>query len=187
MNTEPSSLQGHFLVASPHLRDPNFVGTVVLMVRHDENGALGVVLNRPAEKSLADLWQSVSETPCLNQGAVHLGGPVPGPLMAIHTREGLADVEICPGIYFAAEKDKLESLMEQPQDRLRVFVGHSGWAGGQLEGELKEGAWLTAPATLDLVFYDDADLWHKVTRQIGKSMLLDIVKPKHVPDDPGMN
>lgn len=182
-----SSLQGHFLVASPHLRDPNFVGTVVLMVRHDEHGALGVVLNRPADKSLRELWESVSETPCQNDQPIHLGGPVPGPLMAIHTREGLADIEVMPGIYFAAEKDKLEDLMGEPQERLRVFVGHSGWAGGQLEGELKEGAWLTMPAKLDYVFCDEADLWHKVTREIGKSMLMDIVKPKHVPDDPGMN
>ncbi len=181
------SLQGHFLVASSHLRDPNFVGTVVLMVRHDEDGALGVVLNRPADKSLPDLWESVSDLPCPNDQRVHLGGPVPGPLMAIHTRESLADSEVCEGIYFCAEKDKLEALISQPQERMRVFVGHSGWAGGQLEGELREGAWLTAPATLDLVFCQDHDLWQRVTRQIGKSLIMDVVRPKHLPDDPSMN
>jgi putative transcriptional regulator len=181
------SLQGHLLVASPHLRDPNFMGTVVLLVRHDEQGALGVVLNRPTEKTLMGLWASVSQTPCENDPPVNLGGPVPGPLMAIHTREALADEEVLPGVYFAAEKDHLEALVAKPQPFLRVFVGHSGWGGGQLEGELEQGAWFTTPATLEFVFYDDTDLWQKVTRMIGKSVIQDILKIKDVPDDPSAN
>ncbi len=181
------SLQGYFLAASPYLRDPNFIGTVVLMIRHDENGALGVVLNRPADKSIQELWEAVSTTPCKNEGPIHVGGPVPGPIMAIHTREDLADLEIMPGIYFAAEKEKLEALMREPQERLRLFVGHSGWAGGQLENELREGAWLTMPAKLEYVFYEDVDLWHRVTREIGKALLLNMVQPKHAPEDPSVN
>lgn len=181
------SLQGYFLVASPHLRDPNFIGTVVLMVRHDENGALGVVLNRPADRSIRDLWEAISTTPCCNEGLIHVGGPVPGPIMAIHIREDLADLEVMPGIYFAAEKEKLEALMSQPQDQLRLFVGHSGWAGGQLESELQQGAWFTMPARLEYVFYDDVDLWHRVTREIGKAMLVDMVHPKDIPEDPSAN
>jgi len=181
------SLQGYFLVASPHLRDPNFIGTVVLMIRHDENGALGVVLNRPADKSIRELWEAVSDTPCRNEGPIHVGGPVPGPLMAIHTREDLADLEVMPGIYFSAEKEKLEALIREPQERLRLFVNHSGWAGGQLENELREGAWFTVPAKLEYIFYEDVDLWHRVTREIGRALLLDIVRPRHVPDDPSVN
>ena len=181
------SLQGHFLVASGHLRDPNFVGTVVLMIRHDEHGALGVVLNRPADKKLKDLWESVSETPCDSDERINLGGPVPGPLMAIHTQQALADDEILPGIYFAAEKDKLELLVARADERFRVFVGHAGWGGGQLEGELEQGAWLTMPATSEYVFYDDTDLWEKVTKKIGKSMLQSMLKIKEVPDDPSVN
>jgi putative transcriptional regulator len=181
------SLQGHLLVASRSLRDPNFVGTVVLMIRHDENGALGVVLNRPADKTLRELWESVSQTPCASDERINLGGPVPGPLMAIHTQESLADAEILPGIYFAAEKDKLESLVARADERLRIFVGHAGWGGGQLEGELEQGAWLTAPATADYIFYGDTDLWEQVTKSIGRSVLQSMLKIKEVPDDPSVN
>jgi len=77
--------------------------------------------------------------------------------------------------------------MQEPQERLRLFVNHSGWAGGQLENELREGAWFTMPAKLEYIFYDDVDLWHRVTREIGRALLLDIVRPKHVPDDPSVN
>lgn len=174
-------------MASPYLRDPNFVGTVVLMIRHDENGALGVVLNRPADKTIRELWETVSSTPCRNEGPIHVGGPVPGPIMAIHTREDLADLEVMPGIYFAAEKEKLEALIADPQEQLRLFVGHSGWAGGQLENELREGAWFTLPAKWEYVFYNEGDLWHRVTQEIGKALLLQMVRPKHVPEDPSVN
>lgn len=181
------SLQGHFLVASPHLRDPNFVGTVVLMVRHDQNGALGLVINRPADKTLCELWKSVSDTPCHSDRPIHLGGPVPGPLMAVHTHQSLADAEISPGIYFVAERDKLESLVARVDDPFRVFVGHSGWGSGQLESELDQGAWLTMPATRENVFGDPDDLWQTITKQIGAKMLQSMLKIKDVPNDPSMN
>ena len=76
------SLKGHFLVASPHLEDPNFTQSVVLLVQHDEDGTFGIVLNRPAESSLKDLWEKVTEKPCETDKRVHVGGPVPGPLIA---------------------------------------------------------------------------------------------------------
>lgn len=181
------SLQGHFLVASPHLKDPNFVGTVVLLVRHDQHGALGVVLNRPADKKLKELWESVSQTPCHSDQQINLGGPVPGPLMAIHTQPALADAEVLPGVYFAAEKEKLELLVAREDEHFRIFVGHSGWGGGQLEGELEQGAWLTTPATVQYIFYDDTDLWETVAKQIGKSVLQSMLGIDDLPEDPTVN
>ncbi len=181
------SLKGHFLVASSHLLDPNFVRTVVLLVHHTDQGAFGVVLNRPADRTIAQLWEKVGESPCECQEPFYVGGPVSGPLMAIHNHPSLAELEIVPGLYFAAQRDNLEKLIQQQEHAFRVFVGHSGWGGGQLENELAQGAWLTTPATPDYVFYDEVDLWKRVTQQIGRSMLQDMLKLKGMPKDAGLN
>ena len=146
------NLKGHLLVASPHLADPNFVKTVVLLIHHSEEGAFGVVLNRPADNTIKELWEQVGETPCESDRRVNVGGPVAGPLMAVHTDKQLGEMEILPGLYFAAQRDHLEELLRSTDRLFRIFVGHSGWGGGQLESELKEGAWLTTPATVDQVF-----------------------------------
>jgi len=181
------SLAGHVLIASPHLLDPNFVRTVVLLIHHTEEGAFGVVLNRPAENTVRDLWKEVSESPCENRGYVNMGGPVSGPLIALHTDSVLSEVEILPGLYFAAQRENLEKLLARHDDRVRIFVGHSGGGGGQLESELEQGSWLTAPATVEYVFYDEGDLWKKVTQKVGESMLTSALKIKHLPPDPSAN
>ncbi|MHC4399996.1 MAG: YqgE/AlgH family protein [Planctomycetota bacterium] len=182
-----ANLKGQLLVASPHLKDPNFSKTVVLMIHHSDEGAFGVVLNRPADNTIKDLWEQVGETPCESDRRVNVGGPVAGPLMAIHTDRKLAEMEILPGLYFAAQRDHLEKLLVRPDHQYRIFVGHSGWGGGQLESELKEGAWLTTPATVDTVFADDAELWNRAKQHIGESLLGSALGIKHVPDDPSMN
>lgn len=181
------SLKGHLLVASPHLEDPNFNQSVVLLVYHSQEGAVGLVLNRPADNTVKDLWEQVGETPCEIERPVNVGGPVAGPLMAVHTDRRLADMEIMPGLYLAQQRENLEQLLRQEDRQFRVFIGHSGWAGGQLEHELKEGAWLTAPATIENVFADYTELWKRVAQQIGESMLTSMLKIRQVPEDPTVN
>src|SRR5688572_10558721 len=100
------SLQGRLLVASPKLRDPNFARSVVLLIRHGDDGALGLILNRPLETSFRELWSNVSETPCKHKGSLYLGGPVKGPLMAIHRRKSLSEFEVIGGVHFCAESAK---------------------------------------------------------------------------------
>ena len=182
------SLKGQVLVASPYLLDPNFVRTVVLMLHHNEEGAFGVVLNRPAENTIRQLWKEVAEGPCESDQWINVGGPVSGPLMALHTDVSASEMEILPGLYFAAQRENLEKILRQRQDMVRVFVGHAGWGGGQLEQELKEGAWLTGPASPEYVFSDrDADLWKEVSKRIGDAMLTEAIRIKHVPADPSLN
>lgn len=187
METIVESLQGRLLVATPRLPDENFFRTVVLMVQHNEHGALGVVLNRSSGRSVQELWEDLGDSPCEAQQPVHLGGPVTGPVMAVHTAEDLADLEIFPGVYLAAQKANLDKLVCQQEHRFRVYLGHAGWGGGQLEGELEQGAWLTASATGDYVFYDGDDLWEKVAKHIGADLLISTLKLKEVPDDPSVN
>ena len=180
-------LQGHLLVASPHMKDPNFGKSVVLIVQHDENGALGLILNRPSDKTIADIWDQVSPSDCESEALLHVGGPVPGPLMAVHGQSSLSDTEILSGVHFTADVEKLEQLVARNDDGLRIFVGHAGWTSGQLEDELEAGGWMTTPAKQNQVLQSDDDLWDKVTKQIGNSMLFSALGIKHVPKDASMN
>ena len=182
-----SSLQAHLLVASRSLLDPNFVRSVVFILQHSDQGALGVVLNRPVDKTIKQLWQELGNGQCQVEGAVRLGGPVPGPLMAVHTNQFFSELEIMPGIFFAARKDHLDSLVQHAGDPLRVFVGHSGWGPGQLESELDEGAWMTMPATVEHIFHDGRDLWEAAVRKIGEETLRSVTGLKRIPDDPSVN
>jgi putative transcriptional regulator len=181
-----NSLRGHFLVASPHLMDPNFYRSVVLMVQHDEAGALGLVVNRPTGKTIQDIWQMVSDEPCDCESPIFLGGPVRGPLAAVHGREDHSNIEVVPGLYYTVEDKALSEVMRS-DSAFRVFIGYAGWAPGQLESELKAGGWLTTPAAVDEVFGEPDRLWRHVSRRMGREFLAATLKPKVVPDDSSLN
>lgn len=158
------SLAAHFLVSSPQLVDPNFLHTVVLLIQHTDEGALGVVLNRPTSKTVEELWKEVGKSPCLVEGPVHLGGPVPGPIMSVHANQFFAELEILPGVFFAAKKDNLDELVMQQDDPMRIFLGHAGWGPGQLAGELRRRSWDVVPADLFTLFRTDPQwMWETLT------------------------
>lgn len=178
-----SSLQGCFLVASPRLPDVNFYQSVVLMVHHNEQGALGVVLNRPSNHLLAEIWEQLSGEPCDSDEPIYIGGPVEGPVMAIHGLPECSEDEIISGVYFASDRDHLKTIVGQAERPFRIFNGYSGWAPGQLENELAAGGWLTTPATDDIVFSRDDEMWKHVAGAIGLEILSRAARPKHVPND----
>src|SRR5687768_76850 len=136
--------KGQLLVASRQLRDPNFARTVVLIVQHDDGGAVGLVLNRPLDVTVADAVSGDVLAAAEVEYLVHQGGPCPGPLMVLH-----ADVdtgggdEVVPGVRFTAQRDEIESLMRSGTDPAKYFANYSGWGAEQLENELAEGAWVT--------------------------------------------
>jgi putative transcriptional regulator len=181
------SLQGHFLVASPHLADTNFYKGVVLLIKHDDEGAFGLILNRPMESTVAEVWKLVGKEDLDCPQPIFLGGPVSGPLVALHRLKAAAEAEVLPGVYFAAHKDKLQKLVRQTTKPYRFFTGYAGWAGGQLEEELTAGGWLTTKANKTVVFKSADDLWEQVTRTIGEGILSTAIKVKHVPKDPSLN
>ena len=181
------SLQGKLLVASPHLTDPNFYRSVVLMVQHDSEGALGLILNRPTSQTTRDAWRAISDELIDSCAPVYYGGPVDGPLSAIHSNENCSETEIVPGVFFSAGRDQLSNLMRQEESRIRVFAGYSGWGGGQLEAEFEVGGWLSACAEGDTVFGDDTEIWKSVVQQIGLAILEPSLKHQHVPADPSVN
>ncbi len=182
------SFQGKLLIASPHLPDPNFFRSVVLIIQHNEQGAFGLVLNRPTQSTVAQIWEKVSEQPCENQEPIRMGGPIEGPLMAIHSEADCSENEILPHVFFAAHKDNLDRIVTGSQQPFRLFSGYSGWGVGQLESELKVGGWLTTPATSRHIFHKpEEELWENVTRTIGDDILRSSLSLKQIPDDPSMN
>lgn len=181
------SLRGHFLIASPHLADPNFYKSVVLMIKHDDEGAFGLILNRPTDNPVSDIWKLVGEAEIDSTESIFLGGPVSGPPVALHRLKAAAEMEVSPGIYFSAHKEKLRKVVAQTKKPYRFFLGYAGWAEGQLESELKAGGWLTAKAKKNVVFQPADELWNQVVRTIGEGILGKAAKIKHVPENPSLN
>jgi putative transcriptional regulator len=181
------SLTGHLLVASRHLRDTNFRQTVVLMLEHTSEGALGVVLNRPSERTIREVWEAIDAEPCDNENVIYIGGPVPGPLIALHNSEPLGEKEVLPGVFVSMQRDRIDQLVREPLPVVRVFNGNAGWASGQLEGEMKAGGWLKTAAVISDVFADHETLWKQVTQRIGLSIMLPGASPERLPGDPSNN
>jgi putative transcriptional regulator len=180
-------LKGQLLLASAHLTDPNFSQTVIFLIEHDENGAFGVVLNRPSNRTVGEIWDEQMEPIFGGEQAINLGGPVLGPILALHGEMSLAEAEISPGIFLAVQRDTLDQLVRLPGRTVRLFSGYAGWGQGQLENELEEGGWITTAATEAYLFEGTKDLWHQIGRDITQNVLGGAEKIKHVPDDPSVN
>src|SRR5262245_54976262 len=167
----PPSLRGEFLIATPAMRDPRFEHAVILMVRHDSDGALGIVINRPlGEKPLTDLLAAFGDKDTAASGNVRifLGGPVqPEVGFVIHGADYLRPETLDVDARLAAtpSREVLRDIARNsgPKKNLIAF-GYAGWAAGQLEGELARNVWYTAPADPGLVFDDDRDkVWERAT------------------------
>lgn len=180
-------LAGNFLIASPHLPDPNFYRSVVLIIQHNDEGAFGVILNRPTDKTASEIWELFSDEPCSYEQPIYLGGPVAGPLIALHSDISLSEAEVLPGVHLSTDRSNLESLVRQHIQPLRLFVGYSGWAADQLEGELEVGGWLTSRAVREDVFADHDSIWNQVASRIGLEILSPTLRQEFVPDDPSVN
>lgn len=183
------SLTGKLVVAAPGMDDPSFERAVILMVEHHEEGAVGLVLNRPTDTRVDEVWEQISSLPCPLDQVLLRGGPCPGPLMLLHDRPSHAQAEICAGVCFTTEEPMVQELLSDASDPLRLFLGYAGWGPGQLEGELQQGAWLVTRAEAGIVFDPDADdgFWMRVISGIDRSIAMLAMNPKLMPSDPKMN
>jgi putative transcriptional regulator len=182
-----ASLRGRLLVALPVLSDPNFDRTVTLVLEHSDDGALGLVLNRPSDTELDDplpAWGPLAAEPPV----VFVGGPV-----ALDGAIGLArSSEPVPTEGWAPLFGDLGTVdlsldpedIAVPLDALRVFLGHAGWGPGQLEDEVAAAAWIVVdPVPGDVLAEDPDDLWRRVLRrQPGRTAWL-----ANHPVDPSVN
>ncbi|MFM8979038.1 MAG: YqgE/AlgH family protein [Planctomycetia bacterium] len=143
---------GQLLVAPAWMTDPSFGASVVLLLQHEGQGAFGLVLNRASETRVAELWARAGEGPCAVEAPVFVGGPVAGPLFALHDRPADGEATAVAGLYLTSDPDALGRLLAHPPAHLRLFAGYAGWGAGQLEAELQDAAWLTTPATAQDAF-----------------------------------
>jgi putative transcriptional regulator len=169
---------GKLLIATPRLVDPNFHRSVVLILQHDDDGCVGVVLNRETDQSVADHLPEWAAT--TGGGVVHFGGPVE-PEVAIGlgiTAEGLPT-----GVPGLSMIDFGEPPPTDLSSTVTVYSGYSGWGSRQLESELAGGSWYIVQASPDDPFEEAADQWRRVLRRQPGFLAL----VSSFPDDIGMN
>ncbi len=178
------SVRGQLLIARPSLLDPNFWRTVVLIVEHSPDGALGLVLNRPSDSTVAEAVPQLGEL-CAPDDELLVGGPVqPSAVMVLAEFDDPADAALIAfddvGILRSGDAD-------QPVTGLRAaraFAGHAGWGPGQLDGELERGDWILEVARRQDAFATEPrELWPSVlTRKGGSYALI-----ARMPPDPSLN
>ncbi len=181
------SLRGRLLVASPKIMDPNFRRTVVLMAEHGEDGAMGLVLNRPAETTVAEAVPDLDWLAAEGADGVWVGGPVePGSVMVLAEFDdpGQAALLLEDDLGFVpadvAEREGFAGAVR----RTRIFAGHAGWGPGQLEAELEEDSWIVEPPHRTDVFTTEPEaLWSAVLRRKGREYVLLAT----MPEDPSLN
>jgi putative transcriptional regulator len=155
-----TTLQGHLLVAPPQEPDPDFARAVILLIQHCEQQAFGVVLNRPDGTALRQVWRGKCRR---GDDLLYSGGPVPGPLIALHADRPFGEIEVFPGVFYSVKQKSLKGLFETEGRPLKVFQSHVGWGPGQLDQFLANGPWRTMPAAAEHVFDTTSDLWDRVS------------------------
>jgi len=162
------------IIAMPQLLDPNFHRSVVLLIEKNDEGAFGVVINRAGESTIEELCSGLNVEWGGEETAMALcGGPV-------GTQQGFllhGDVpddvtvgsrEVLPGIRIASDMETFRTLCQRPPTDFRILLGYAGWAPGQLDNEMRSGAWLTTDATPELVFHTPLEtVWEKSLRGLG--------------------
>ena len=152
-----NSLAGKLLIAPVVESDPDFVKTVILLIQHSEQQAVGVVLNRQSGKTVDEVW--TGKRNWKSQRCVYSGGPVPGPLMAVHTCQPLGEMEILAGVYYSVQKKHIEQIAASSDILCKIFDSHTGWGPGQLERWLEEKAFCSLPAKSEYIFDAGDNLW----------------------------
>ncbi len=144
------------LVAKEEIRDPNFKGSVVLAMNNIAPAPIGVIINRPTKIAVSQLFPDVEQLAHLDD-KVYFGGPVGLEMVSFLVRTDAAPenaTEVVDGVYISTNRELLRKLLDRdkPMEGLRIFIGYSGWAPGQLEAEIARGDWTLAPAQASSIF-----------------------------------
>lgn len=177
-------LSGNLLVAHPGLLDPNFKQAVILLSMHGgEEGALGVIINRPLGKRLAEFSQEQASGVLANIPLYH-GGPVEGEKVLFAAWKWL-EGDRTFRLYFGVSAEKLESMiLDDPDLVVRGFLGYAGWSEGQLEGELAQHAWVVCPIDgKALEEHDGPDMWKAILSDNSPEFAFLV----NSPEDPSLN
>lgn len=182
------SLTGQVLIAGPSLQDPNFQRTVIVICEHSDEGALGIVYNRPSPITVAEALPPLADTHLAGR-RLFLGGPVQTEnIFVIHDDENAGGDEINSGLFFGGDPELLDRLCQGLKagdgKTVQLFAGYSGWGAGQLEFEMSQGAWIVAPSdNRQILSTETEDKWRQALLGLGGryAMLAE------TPIDPGLN
>lgn len=171
------SLRGNCLIATKRLRDRNFYKTVVLMVEHGSDGAMGLIINRPSSVTVAHALSEHFKLPETDD-LVYVGGPVePSALFILHNSTEFDQNEspVIPGVFVGSSAEVFEQIVRTSADgnpdlRFRIFSGCAGWSPGQLEGELARGDWHSSPVEVGAIFGDNPySVWDDLIAKVYES------------------
>ena len=177
---------GVLLIADPFLKDPNFMRTVVFLTDHKEDGTIGFVLNRQYENTLDELLPEIEG----HKLPVYYGGPVQ--MNTIHflhryPAEIPGGAEVMNGVFWGGDFDSVIDLINSDKidpEKIRFYIGYSGWSSGQLDVEMNEKTWLTVAATRALIFHNNAEeIWKDSLKHLGGEYEMMI----NFPIDPQLN
>ncbi|MDH4317557.1 MAG: YqgE/AlgH family protein [Desulfobulbaceae bacterium] len=168
------SLSGHFLISTPQMPDPRFQQQVIYICAHNEDGAMGLVINNPNYTiSLADILRAAEmEVPEGFTQPIYIGGPVEmdaGFVLFSNDYKAKTAVEVCPEIFLSRETRLLRDIGLGKGPKHYIFcLGYAGWAPGQLETELMDNSWLPLPGDFDVLFNTPDELkWKKAAAKYG--------------------
>lgn len=159
--------KGHFLIAAPHLKDPNFERAVVLILEHTEESTMGLVINRPSQLAVSLALSKHFKIPPIDD-KIFVGGPVePSALCILHDNHNLDldDTQIVPGVLIGSCPDTFEEVVNGAASGLsnatfRIYSGYAGWGNQQLESEIQRGDWYAMEATAQYVFNEQPhEIW----------------------------
>ena len=181
-----SPAPGILLIADPFLKDPNFMRTVIFICEHQQEGSFGFVLNKQFEQTLDELMEGFEGFPI----PIFYGGPVQ--MDTIHFLHQYPEKvpgghEVMTGGYWGGDFEKLSDMVKNKEidyNKVRFFIGYSGWSNGQLGDELKEKSWLTVAGTRELIFHQQPDnIWKDSLKHLGGNYEMMI----NFPIDPQLN
>ncbi len=173
-------LTNQFLIAMPSLADPNFVRTVTYVCAHNDDGAMGIVINRPLNIELSAVLAQMdleADDPAVGSLPVFQGGPVHrdrGFILHRPATEWGSTIRVSDEIAVSTSRDILAAISRGsgPDDRL-IALGYAGWGAGQLEEEISQNAWLSGPASLDILFHAPPERrWEQAAARLGVDLAL---------------
>lgn len=170
-----NTLTNQFLIAMPGLKDPNFHQTVTYICAHNDDGAMGIVINRPLELALGDVLAQMDLQPCsdeIGRIPIYQGGPVQtdrGFVLHYPDTEWSSSINVSDEIGVTTSRDILQAIAEgRGPEKSLIALGYAGWAAGQLEQEMKENAWLSGPADAGIIFKTPSQQrWDCAARLLG--------------------
>ena len=185
ISRKENTLAGSLLLSHPSMTDPNFGRTVILLSIHSsEEGAVGIVLNRPLGKCLGDLQEEFAMGP-LAKVPLYSGGPVSPEKIIFTAWKWAAESEDFEKIFFGMDAEAAQKMLsEEPDLDVRAFIGHAGWTAGQIEHELQRDSWIVSPIDGDAIRNEaGVELWRRILLKVKPDLRI----LADAPEDPSLN